>query len=176
MIDDDCQSLLEPYCAPTPTPRRQPLPSRTFPKCCMPSYMMNPNFHYCIRPPWRCESPLVSLPEMVRAVEQPVETHLPWESTHAVSRDLCGTIAEQYGISLEQFYQRNPRWNPAVGQDCQSLWAGYYYCVGTVDKPAPSDPPKPTTTASPPPMGCSNSNPSPTQPGSICECKRWHLV
>ena len=33
----------------------------------------------------------------------------------------------------------------------------------------PTEPPKPTTTACP-------NVPTPTQPGSICACKRWHKV
>ena len=29
-------------------------------------------------------------------------------------------------LTNSDFYE----WNPAVGNDCSSLWPGYYYCVG----------------------------------------------
>lgn len=45
---------------------------------------------------------------------------------HKVSSgDQCGTIASEYGISLEKFYS----WNPGVGDSCRSLWLDYYVCV-----------------------------------------------
>ncbi|OTB16721.1 carbohydrate-binding module family 50 protein [Daldinia sp. EC12] len=43
----------------------------------------------------------------------------------AVKGDGCWAVANQYGITLDQFYA----WNPAVGSDCQNLWLGYAYCV-----------------------------------------------
>lgn len=42
------------------------------------------------------------------------------------SGDGCWAIANEYGISLDDFYA----WNPAVGDDCSGLWADYYVCVG----------------------------------------------
>ncbi|RYP55760.1 hypothetical protein DL769_010053 [Monosporascus sp. CRB-8-3] len=38
----------------------------------------------------------------------------------------CATIANQYKISQSDFI----KWNPAVGKDCQGLWAKTYACVG----------------------------------------------
>lgn len=44
-----------------------------------------------------------------------------------LSGDNCWAIANQYGISLDQFYS----WNPAVKPtSCQSLLPDYYVCVG----------------------------------------------
>jgi hypothetical protein len=45
----------------------------------------------------------------------------------AGSGDSCQRIVDQYGtFSLADFYG----WNPAVGNTCSGLWAGYYYCIG----------------------------------------------
>ncbi|KAF4340316.1 hypothetical protein FBEOM_5765 [Fusarium beomiforme] len=47
----------------------------------------------------------------------------------------CSAIASDSKISLADFYT----WNPAVGSKCQSLWAGYYVCVGVAgEKPKAS--------------------------------------
>lgn len=43
-----------------------------------------------------------------------------------VSGDQCGTITTNAGITLASFYT----WNPGVGLSCQSLWLGYYVCIG----------------------------------------------
>ncbi|KAL7621054.1 hypothetical protein AAE478_008366 [Parahypoxylon ruwenzoriense] len=43
-----------------------------------------------------------------------------------VSGDGCWAIAEEAGISLDDFY----KWNPGVGSDCSALWLGYAVCVG----------------------------------------------
>ncbi|KAL3453555.1 hypothetical protein BJX65DRAFT_292598 [Aspergillus insuetus] len=41
--------------------------------------------------------------------------------------DSCWTITQEYGITLDQFYE----WNPAVKNDCaEGFWYGYAYCVG----------------------------------------------
>lgn len=42
-----------------------------------------------------------------------------------VQGDGCWAIANEYGISLDDFYA----WNPDVGTDCSSLWLGYGVCV-----------------------------------------------
>lgn len=42
------------------------------------------------------------------------------------SGDGCWTIANEYGISLDDFYV----WNPAVNDDCSGLWPDYYVYVG----------------------------------------------
>ncbi|KAH8759269.1 LysM domain-containing protein [Hyaloscypha finlandica] len=43
------------------------------------------------------------------------------------SGDYCQKIADQFAISLSDFYTLNP----AVGTSCGSLWLGYYVCVGS---------------------------------------------
>jgi hypothetical protein len=43
-----------------------------------------------------------------------------------VDGDQCGTIASAADISLSQFIW----WNPSVGGNCQSLWLGYWVCIG----------------------------------------------
>ncbi|KAK8859536.1 carbohydrate-binding module family 50 [Apiospora arundinis] len=40
--------------------------------------------------------------------------------------DSCWDISQKAGIALSDFYH----WNPAVGDDCQSLWRDYYVCIG----------------------------------------------
>ncbi|KAL4981676.1 LysM domain protein [Aspergillus falconensis] len=40
--------------------------------------------------------------------------------------DSCSSIEQEYSITSTDFYT----WNPAVGDDCASLWLGYYVCVG----------------------------------------------
>jgi LysM repeat protein len=42
------------------------------------------------------------------------------------SGDTCSAVASKAGISLSNFY----KWNPKVGSSCQSLYLGYYVCVG----------------------------------------------
>ncbi|GFF23203.1 LysM domain protein [Aspergillus udagawae] len=50
-----------------------------------------------------------------------------------VPGDNCWAIANQYGISLDQFYL----WNPAVKPtSCQSLLPDYYVCVGVAGIPS----------------------------------------
>lgn len=44
----------------------------------------------------------------------------------AVTGDSCFSIAENTSIPLTDF----ETWNPAVGSNCTTLFAGYYYCIG----------------------------------------------
>ncbi|KAJ9211201.1 hypothetical protein DTO166G4_7227 [Paecilomyces variotii] len=47
----------------------------------------------------------------------------------ATANDSCWSIVtEKYAYLTETEFID---WNPAVGSDCTSLWAGYYYCVAT---------------------------------------------
>ncbi|KAK0620404.1 hypothetical protein B0T14DRAFT_586747 [Immersiella caudata] len=93
----------------------------------------------------------------------------------AVRGDICVTVARLYNLTLSDFYA----WNPAVGPNCESLWEGYHYCVAK-PPPVPASTTAtgfvvvtPTLTATP--TGCVAA-PTPTHPGSICECKTWHRV
>lgn len=40
----------------------------------------------------------------------------------------CQEIADQYSVSIGQFYT----WNPSVRTDCSGLWANVYVCVGII--------------------------------------------
>jgi hypothetical protein len=42
-----------------------------------------------------------------------------------VSGDTCSAIETKFGITFAQFYE----WNPTMGNDCQTLYAGRSYCV-----------------------------------------------
>jgi len=46
---------------------------------------------------------------------------------HLVEEDeICATIANDYGITLDDFL----KWNPVVGEKCDGLWKDAYVCVG----------------------------------------------
>lgn len=82
----------------------------------------------------------------------------------AVIGDGCWAIANDNGISLDDFYA----WNPAVGTDCGGLWPDYAYCI--------QGPASATTTAASTTTGGGVSPPGPTQPGIIGSCTQWHTV
>ncbi|RJE24636.1 LysM domain protein [Aspergillus sclerotialis] len=74
--------------------------------------------------------------------------------------DTCYDITADYGnFTLSEFYS----WNPAVGDDCSGLQAGYYVCVGV------SGTSTATTTAS-------VTGPTPQQTGIAPNCNDYHLV
>lgn len=65
----------------------------------------------------------------------------------AQSGDSCSKIVDSYGtFTLDDFL----KWNPAVGQDCTSLLAGYYYCVGIPGTPTSKPPGGSEPTGAPP--------------------------
>ncbi|PPJ50654.1 hypothetical protein CBER1_05262 [Cercospora berteroae] len=81
--------------------------------------------------------------------------------------DFCQAIVDQYGtFSLTQFYS----WNPAVGNTCGGLQAGYYVCVGVTGTPTT----RPTTTSAAP--TATPTGPQPQQPGLIAGCQRYYFV
>lgn len=45
---------------------------------------------------------------------------------YAISGDTCYDIAQNAGITLDDFYA----WNTELGDDCGNLWLDYYVCVG----------------------------------------------
>ena len=85
-----------------------------------------------------------------------------------VSGDQCGTIAANEGISLANFYA----WNPAVGTSCQSLYLGYYVCVGIIG----STPSATITTKTSTSPGNGITTPTPYQTGMTSNCDLFHLV
>ncbi len=89
---------------------------------------------------------------------------------YKVSRgDTCQAIVDKFGnFTLDDF----TKWNAGVGgPSCRNLWADVYVCVGTAANGAAPPPPA----QSPGPSGCEASHPTPTQPGSVCQCKNWYL-
>ncbi|KAF7554725.1 hypothetical protein G7Z17_g2707 [Cylindrodendrum hubeiense] len=42
----------------------------------------------------------------------------------AKKRELCETITDKYGMTINELV----KWNPALG-DCSGLWAKYWYCI-----------------------------------------------
>jgi LysM repeat protein len=85
----------------------------------------------------------------------------------AKSGDTCSAIASSRGISLDQFYA----WNPAVGSTCASLFLGYYYCIGVIGQ-TPTSTTKTTTSTT---TGNGITTPTPTQPGMVTNCNKFHL-
>ena len=47
---------------------------------------------------------------------------------HLVDGQSCQDILDRYRISLADFV----RWNPAVGNGCNSMWAKNYVCVAVL--------------------------------------------
>ncbi|KAK3903721.1 hypothetical protein C8A05DRAFT_14335 [Staphylotrichum tortipilum] len=86
----------------------------------------------------------------------------------AVSGDVCVVIAERFGTTFPDFLA----WNPAVGEQCQHLIAGWYYCVAApkVTATATSSTAQPTET-------CNPAAPKPTMLVEVkCGCKKWHEI
>ncbi|KAL3477066.1 hypothetical protein BJX99DRAFT_257753 [Aspergillus californicus] len=79
--------------------------------------------------------------------------------------DGCYDLAAEYGISLDNFYT----WNPGVGNDCSTLKAEYYVCVGVLGSIASTSSATTSTTTS-------GSAPSPTLGGTATDCNNYHYV
>src|SRR5687768_11383376 len=68
-----------------------------------------------------------------------------------VDGDGCWSISQDYGITVDQFYE----WNPDIADDCgTNFWPGYAYCVG-VGPPPPS-----SLSSTPATCSCSTSTTS----------------
>lgn len=89
--------------------------------------------------------------------------------------DTCLTVADQFGITFEQFLA----WNPSVGPACTGLWLANNYCTGTIGFQPPVTTTTRTTTR-PPTTPTSTGNgvntPLPTQPGMVRNCNRFYKV
>ncbi|KAI1151806.1 hypothetical protein F4825DRAFT_451089 [Nemania diffusa] len=89
------------------------------------------------------------------------------------SGDGCQAIADKNGITLTQF----TTWNPQVGGSaCTGLWASVYVCVSIIGHTPTTTTTTTKTTTTTVPSCTAASLPSPTQPGAICACKKWHKV
>jgi hypothetical protein len=85
-----------------------------------------------------------------------------------VANDNCEKIAKKFGtFSASEFIS----WNPAVGDDCNGIWAKTYYCVGI-----PGTPTAPVATATAAPTSTGSPKPSPTQEGLIDTCTNFYLT
>lgn len=78
----------------------------------------------------------------------------------AQENDTCRTVLTAYAyVTQEQFFE----WNPALEDNCDGLWLGYYYCVAnfnsTSEVPLPTVTEKPTTS---------------TAPGAVASCTAWY--
>lgn len=87
--------------------------------------------------------------------------------------DGCWAIANDEGITLDDFYA----WNPAVGDDCSGLQADVYVCIGisggdTDTTTAAS----PTLTATSTATTATAAVPSPTQSGIASNCDSYSLA
>ncbi|KAI1104573.1 hypothetical protein F4804DRAFT_332111 [Jackrogersella minutella] len=110
-----CQSLMDEYCFPTPGAPVPPSPSRV-PAQCTPG-----------RSTGVAETPTSSR-SAAGATPTPCQAGMVAgcrQFYSVVSGDYCQKIADAFSIALALFYG----WNPAVGNDCKSLFVGYYVCV-----------------------------------------------
>ncbi|GKU05910.1 unnamed protein product [Fusarium langsethiae] len=73
----------------------------------------------------------------------------------------CDSIENYYKLPFATFY----KWNPSVGENCQSLLAGYYVCVSV-----PGWTPTPTTGNN------GIETPLPIQEGMTKSCNKFHLI
>ncbi|PKK46870.1 hypothetical protein CI102_8376 [Trichoderma harzianum] len=78
--------------------------------------------------------------------------------------DGCFDIAQNYSISLGNFYA----WNPAIKTDCSGLHAGLYVCVGVLTST--------TTTSVVTTMSIGVTTPTPIQSGVAGNCKKFYSV
>ncbi|KEQ98602.1 carbohydrate-binding module family 50 protein [Aureobasidium subglaciale EXF-2481] len=99
------------------------------------------------------------------AAPGPAQTGMPCDCSRYVQQTngkYCGDLASDAGITLDQFYKLNP----AVGNSCQYLVGGDYYCVAT------SSATKPTSTSKAASPTCATA-PGPTQTGVPCGCTKF---
>ncbi|KAF2012853.1 carbohydrate-binding module family 50 protein [Aaosphaeria arxii CBS 175.79] len=135
--------------------------------------------YYCVGIPGSTPSPSSSSPPKTTtpAGPSPTQDGIAKDCKvfyKAKGGDTCQKIVDSYGgtFGLADFL----KWNPAVGSDCRGLLAEYYYCVGIPGTPTTKPPTTPSSTARPPTTTCNPSAPTPTQPGALCGCKKWHKV
>lgn len=77
----------------------------------------------------------------------------------------CQGIADYNKVSLSDVF----KWNTGINEDCTNLWLGSYVCAGVIGT---SNPPPSTTTSA----GNGIATPTPTQPGMVSNCNKFHLI
>ncbi|KAI8692434.1 hypothetical protein NCS56_00000200 [Fusarium sp. Ph1] len=136
------------------------------------------NTYYCVGVPGTPTSP----PSQTAATETAVETGPSKPSPtqegliescttfyFAAKGDTCAKIVAKYGtFDFDDFY----KWNPAVGKDCNGIWASTYYCVGVPGTPTT----KPALTAPKPTATGGIETPSPIQENIVKNCNKFHKI
>jgi LysM repeat protein len=79
----------------------------------------------------------------------------------------CASIGAQYGVSTAQLFA----WNPAIGNNCQSLWLNTYLCVGVIGSGTTT-----TSTTSTTKTGNGIATPTPIRDGMTTDCTGFHFV
>ncbi|KAH6980184.1 hypothetical protein EDB82DRAFT_560119 [Fusarium venenatum] len=96
----------------------------------------------------------------------------PSSTTTTTGNGVSTPLPTQTGMvnNCSHFY----KWNPAVGSDCTDIWAGTWLCWQTIGYVRP----KPTTTKNTSPTSPETGvvTRSPTQPGMIDNCEKFHFV
>lgn len=109
------------------------------------------NYYYCVATPGSFSKPTTR--------PSPTQSGIAKDCTTFYKvrpGDSCQGIVDEYStFSFEDFN----KWNPAVGLDCRSLFAGYYVCAGVPG--TPTEKPKP-------------DGPSPRQPGIVKTCDKYY--
>ncbi|GKU08962.1 unnamed protein product, partial [Fusarium langsethiae] len=81
--------------------------------------------------------------------------------------ETCAKIVSKFGtFDFETFL----KWNPAVGEDCSGIWAGFHYCVGVPGTPTVA----PTKTAAAATESTGSKKPTIIQKGLIKGCALFH--
>ncbi|KAK0385976.1 hypothetical protein NLU13_7150 [Sarocladium strictum] len=80
----------------------------------------------------------------------------------------CQGIVDYNKISMADFN----KWNPTVNTGCTNLWLGTYACVGVLGATSTVSTTKTTTTS----KGNGVTTPTPTQPGMVSNCNKFHLI
>ncbi|KAH6679949.1 LysM domain-containing protein [Plectosphaerella plurivora] len=85
----------------------------------------------------------------------------------------CANMPGEWGITMENFL----KWNPSITSACGNFNLQQSYCVESPSAPPPQST---TTTSTAPATTTVPSNgiatPSPTQPGMVTNCNRFHFV
>lgn len=76
---------------------------------------------YCVEGPYSSTTATATIAPTQTGIASNCKEHY-----NVVAGDSCAKIETAYGITFEQLY----KWNPAIGDDCQTLEVGTAVCVG----------------------------------------------
>jgi LysM repeat protein len=140
------------------------------------SYCVERNYGLTPETPTSSTPPTLPTPTNGVATPSPIQTGMVSNCNKfylVVKDDGCYDIASKSSISLDQLYL----WNPAVGNECRSLFPANYICIGVIGgSQSPSPTAKPTNTPSPTTSPNGVNTPSPIQPGMTSSCDEFYLV